>query len=117
MCHVHKKVHQAGKLCYVDASSSFEHLNNLITLLFTSCTIGAFLLGLIITSDEFEVTLEKAINMLKSILPPYAFFGHGPQVVPKVFLTDNSNAEHNALELYWPRGKLLFASILLSLYE
>ena len=117
ICRVHEKVRQAGELCYVNASSSFEHLNNSITLLFTSCTIGALPLGLIITSDEFEVTLEKAINMLKSILPPYAFFGRDPQVSPEVFLTNDSSAKCNALELCWPRGKLLFASILLSLYE
>ena len=57
-------------------------LNNSITLFYTSCTIVALPLGLFITSDEFEVTIEKAINLLKSILPPYEFFGHGPQVGP-----------------------------------
>lgn len=106
MCRVHEKVRQAGELCYMDASSSFEPLNNSITLFYTSCTIGALPLGLFITSDEFEVTLEKAINLLKSILPSYAFFGRGPQVGPEVFLTDDSSAERNALEICWPRGKL-----------
>uniref|UniRef100_U9SSX8 Uncharacterized protein n=1 Tax=Rhizophagus irregularis (strain DAOM 181602 / DAOM 197198 / MUCL 43194) TaxID=747089 RepID=U9SSX8_RHIID len=32
------------------------------------------------------------------------FFGHGPQVGPKVFLTDDSSAERNALKLCWPEG-------------
>ncbi|PKC72096.1 hypothetical protein RhiirA1_452730 [Rhizophagus irregularis] len=88
----------------MDASSSFEPLNNSITLLYTSCTIGALPLGLFITSDESEITLEKALNLLKLILPPYAFFGRGPQVGPEVFLTDDSSAERNALEICWPRG-------------
>ena len=89
----------------MDASSSFEPLNNSITRFYTSCAIGALSLGLFITSDEFEVTLEKAINLLKSILPPYAFFGRGPQLGPEVFLTDDSSAERNALQICWPRGK------------
>src|SRR5436305_5881470 len=64
MCRVHEKICQAGELCYMNASSSFESLNNSITLFYTSCVIGALPLELFITSDEFEVTLEKAINLL-----------------------------------------------------
>ncbi len=37
MCRVHEKIQQAGELCYMDASSSFEPLNTSITLFFTSC--------------------------------------------------------------------------------
>ncbi|RGB31967.1 hypothetical protein C1646_763435 [Rhizophagus diaphanus] len=48
---------------------------------------------------ESEIMLEKALNLLKTILPQHAFFGRGPQVGPKVFLTDDSSAERNALEL------------------
>jgi len=58
----------------MDSSASFEHLNMSITLLYTSCAVGALPLGLFITSDELEITLEKAINLLKTILPSYAFF-------------------------------------------
>ncbi|CAG8546273.1 3688_t:CDS:10, partial [Paraglomus occultum] len=79
---VHEKVPQARELCYMDASASFEHLNMSITLLYTSCAVGALPLGLFITSDELGITLEKAINLLKTILPGYAFFGHGPQNAP-----------------------------------
>ncbi|CAG8763923.1 5969_t:CDS:1, partial [Acaulospora morrowiae] len=60
MCRVHEKIPQTGELCYMDASASFEPLNTSITLLYTSCMIGALPLGLFITSDECEITLEKA---------------------------------------------------------
>src|SRR5205085_11987377 len=85
MCRVHEKVLQSGELCYMDASASFEPLNTSITLLYTSCAAGALPLGLFITSDELEITLEKALNLLKPILPQHAFFGRGPQIGPKVF--------------------------------
>ena len=65
MCWVHEKILQAGELCYIDASSSFKPLNTSITLLYTSCVIGTLSLRLFITSNEMEITLEKAINLLK----------------------------------------------------
>ncbi|PKY53879.1 hypothetical protein RhiirA4_426357 [Rhizophagus irregularis] len=104
MCRIHETVPQAGEICYMDASASFEPLNTSITLLYTSCAAGALPLGLFITSDELEITLEKALNLLKTILPPCAFYGRGAQVGPAVFLTDDSSAERNALELCWPQG-------------
>ncbi|GES92231.1 hypothetical protein GLOIN_2v1883854 [Rhizophagus clarus] len=103
MSRIHEKVPQAAEICYVDASASFEPLNTSITLLYTSCAIGALPLGLIVTSDELEITLEKAFNMLKTILPPHAFYGCGPQTGPILFLTDDSSAERNALELCFPK--------------
>ena len=59
MCRVHEKVPQSGELCYMDASASFEPLNTSITLLYTSCAASALPLGVLITSDETEITLEK----------------------------------------------------------
>ncbi|CAG8747131.1 8318_t:CDS:2, partial [Funneliformis caledonium] len=110
MSRVHEKVPQAGELCYVDASASFESLNTSITLLYTSCTIGALLLGLFIMSDKLEVTLERVINILKIILPSYAFYSREPQTGSILFLTDDSSAERNALELYYPKGICLLCT-------
>ena len=44
------------------------------------------------------------MDLLKTILPTYAFYGRGPRIGPMIFLTDDSSAERNALELCWPRG-------------
>ena len=64
MSQVHEKIQQACEICYMDASASFEPLNTSITLLYTSCAVGALPLGLFITSDESEITLEKAVIFL-----------------------------------------------------
>ena len=63
MSRVHEKDLQSGELCYMDASASFDPLNTSVTLLYTSCSAGALPLGVIITSDEYEVTLEKAVSI------------------------------------------------------
>ncbi|GES84086.1 hypothetical protein GLOIN_2v252347 [Rhizophagus clarus] len=110
MCRVHEKISQAGELCYMDASASFEQLNTSITLLYTSCTVGALPLGMFITSDELETTLKKAIGLLKTILPEYAFFRRSPLVGLVIFLTDDSSAERKALELCWPKGVRLLCT-------
>ncbi|CAB4443023.1 unnamed protein product [Rhizophagus irregularis] len=99
MCCIHEKILQAEEIYYVDASTSFEPLNTSITLLYTSCAAGTLPLGVLITSDESEIILEKVLNLLKMILPSYTFYGCGPQVGPIVFLTDDSSAERNVLEL------------------
>lgn len=107
MCRVHEKISQAGEICYVDASASFEPLNTSITLFYTSCIAGALPLGLIITSDELQITLENGMNILKGLLPQHAFSGRGSSVGPIVFLTDDSYAERNALATCWPQPKQL----------
>jgi len=92
-----------GEICYMDASASLKPLNTSITLFYTSCAIGALLIALFITSDELEITLEKAINLLKTIFPPHAFFGRGPQIGLMVFMTNDSSTKCNTLELCWPQ--------------
>ncbi|CAG8847485.1 13803_t:CDS:2, partial [Gigaspora margarita] len=110
MSRVHEKIRKAGEICYVDASASFEPLNTSITLLYTSCIAGALPLGLFITSDELEITIKEAINILKLILPQHAFFGRGCDVGPQNFLTDDSAAERNALKFCWPQSNLLLCT-------
>ncbi|RGB36648.1 hypothetical protein C1646_666803 [Rhizophagus diaphanus] len=105
MSRVHEKILQSSEICYMNASASFKPLNTSITLLYISCAVRALPLGLFITSDKLEITLEKALNLLKSILPQHAFYGRGVQLSPKIFLTDNSSVEWNALELCWPESK------------
>ncbi|GBB85256.1 hypothetical protein RclHR1_11810004 [Rhizophagus clarus] len=61
-------------------------------------------LGLFLTSGESKITIEFVINKLKSILPQNAFFGRGIDLGPSVFVTDDSAAERNAIELCWPKS-------------
>uniref|UniRef100_U9SYH7 Uncharacterized protein n=1 Tax=Rhizophagus irregularis (strain DAOM 181602 / DAOM 197198 / MUCL 43194) TaxID=747089 RepID=U9SYH7_RHIID len=40
------------KICYMDMSASFKSLNTSITLLYTSCAVGALFLGLFIITGQ-----------------------------------------------------------------
>ncbi|GES80853.1 hypothetical protein GLOIN_2v1883854 [Rhizophagus clarus] len=101
---LHQYNKELGEICYFDASSSFDSLNTSVTLLYTSCAAGALPLGLFLTSGESKITIEFVINKLKSILPQNAFFGRGIDLGPSVFVTDDSAAERNAIELCWPKS-------------
>ncbi|RIB21214.1 hypothetical protein C2G38_2177236 [Gigaspora rosea] len=107
---VHKEVRESSEICYMDASASFEPLNTSVTLLYTSCVAGALPLGVFITSDELAITIEKAINLLKLILPEYAFFGQGRDLGLQNFLTDDSAAKRKALNVCWPQSNRLLCT-------
>jgi len=44
------------------------------------------------------------------ILSPHTFYGRGSQKRPVVFLTNDSNAEQNALKLSYPGGVRLLCT-------
>lgn len=74
MGRVHEKIRQAGEICYMDASAAFDPLNTSITLLYTSCAVGALPLGVFFTSDESEKTLEKAVVIIPGFGDCYIAF-------------------------------------------
>ncbi|POG58479.1 hypothetical protein GLOIN_2v1488561 [Rhizophagus irregularis DAOM 181602=DAOM 197198] len=70
------------------------------------CVAGALPFDLFLTSDESEVTIEFAINKLKSILPSNAFFGRGVDLDPSMFMTDDSAAEQNIMNVEYQKFQL-----------
>ncbi|PKC17502.1 hypothetical protein RhiirA5_405823 [Rhizophagus irregularis] len=72
-----------------NSSASFDSLNTSIILLYMSYAADALPLGVLITLDELEITLEKGVEYSF----PHTFYGRGPQVRPMVFFTDDSSAE------------------------
>ena len=51
---------------------------------------------------------RRFVPPLPSILPKDAFFGRGPNAGPKIIMTDDSDAERNAVKKLWPNIELLF---------
>jgi hypothetical protein len=73
MLKVHQYVQQAGEICYIDASSSFESNNIPFTFIYTSNVAGALPLGIIATSDQTERTLSLAFKFYQEILLKHLF--------------------------------------------
>ena len=47
---------------------------------------GALPLAVVMTSGEDVSTMKQAFGILKTVLPPDAFFGRGPQVGPMAII-------------------------------
>ena len=63
-----------------------------------------------LTSDEREHTIQRALEMVKEILPPWALFGNGPNTGPQVFMIDDSSSERTAINKAWPSAVVLLCT-------
>ena len=61
----------------------------------------------VLITREDSSTMNFAFNLLKTILPSKAFYGRGPDLGPKMFMTDDSDTERSALHSAWPLAILL----------
>ena len=104
---VHKLLPQAGDIVYVDATSNLDRQDSKLVKFMTCSPAGGLPLGFIVTKSESEITLTAAFVKLKEVLPDFAFYGRGKDKGPVLFMTDDADAEINALHTVWPDAKLL----------
>jgi len=101
-----KRVHDlplSKDIVFVDSTSSCDPENHCITFLLTPCAAGAAPLGVIISKGQSEASYSSGFNLIKQNVKN-AFGGQG---YPSLFLTDNSDAEINALKTVWPQSRSL----------
>ena len=106
MQRVHGIIPQSGEIVMMDATSNLDRNDSKIFHLVCPSIVGALPLGEIITTREDSPTILFGLELLKSILPQNAFYGRG-ELGPEVFMTDDSDAERNALALAYPSAHLL----------
>ena len=73
----------------------------------TCSPAGGLPLGFVITPSESEDILRASFEALKEVLPEEAFNKRGKDKGPVIFMTDDADAEINALHAVWPDAKLL----------
>ena len=93
----------------MDATSNLDRNDCKVFHLVCGSLIGALPLGEIITTREDTPTILHGLELLKSILPDNAFHGRG-EMGPSCFMTDDCDAEKNALSGTWPTATLLLCS-------
>jgi len=98
-------IQQSSETVFCDSTAGLDRYNNPLFILSTSTPAGGIPLGCVITSGESEATITTALNKLTEVFPPNAFYGRGKQG-PKVFLTDDSSPERNAINNIWPEATL-----------
>ena len=107
MRRVHEKVPQSGELCLIDATSNLDRYDSKVFHIVCPSPVGSLPLATLITTREDTETVLFALELLKSVLPSYAFYGRGTSVGPHVIMTDDCEAEKKALAAAWPSSTLL----------
>ncbi|XP_066923705.1 uncharacterized protein [Clytia hemisphaerica] len=105
MIRVHRMVRESSEIVFIDSTSNLDEHNLRFFLLVTHSVAGALPLGIIITSDEREETIVKALTLYKGILPEEAFYNS--PTGPDIFMTDNCGELRNSLHKIWPDSTLL----------
>ena len=105
MSRVHEIIQQSGEMIFCDSTSCLEKYNCSLFILSTSSPAGGLPLAVAITSDEKQDTIQRAMQMIKEVVPVNAFYGN--QDGASVIMTDDSIAERNALKNVWPGATLL----------
>ena len=79
---------QSKDLVFLDSSLNMEEYNLHVFIMVTHSVCGALPLVIIVTSDEKEQTLVDALQLYKSSMPDFGFYGASLSG-PRVFMTDN----------------------------
>ena len=106
MLRVHKYVPAAGDICEVDSSSNMDRIGSHIFNFVCPSPAGALPLAQVITSVETEVVLTQAFQLLKSILPDYAWKQRG-QLGPRLFMSDDCESQMKSLRNVWGSSEVL----------
>ncbi|XP_043199331.1 uncharacterized protein LOC122369031 [Amphibalanus amphitrite] len=99
----------AGEVVFVDASGGMNRHGQRVFLLMCWSPAGGLPLGVIVSTSETEAVVDKAFRLLVGILPDGAFGGRGRRG-PLCFMTDDCQAERNALSAVWPEARLLLCT-------
>ena len=91
----------------MDSTSKLEEHNLRFFLVCTHSVAGALPLGIMLTSDEKEATMHKALDMLCNILPAGAFYSRGASCGPQVVMTDNCTELRQVIREKWSSTTLL----------
>ena len=100
---VHKIIPQSGDLLMMDATSNVDRSDSKIFHIMCPSSAGGLPLATLVTTREDTPTIEFGLELLKSILPSYAFYGRGPALGPALGITDDSESERQALLSAWPQ--------------
>ena len=90
---------QSAGVVFVDSTASCDAENHSITFMLTTCAAGAVPLAMFVTPGQSTNDYKLAFSLLQAELGSELFNGRG---FPEIFVTDDSDAEHSALEAIWP---------------
>lgn len=95
-----QNLHEASGIVFIDSTASCDSENNSVTFVLTASPAGAVPLAVIITTGQSETDYKQGFQLMKNCT------SFGGQPYPQVIMTDDSDAEQNALRSIWPESTL-----------
>lgn len=89
-------------IVFSDSTASCDAHNHAITFMLTPCAVGAIPLAVIVTKGQSLNDYKAGFELAKVCFGDNSF---GGQQFPKVFMTDDSEAERQGLKTIWPESK------------
>ena len=93
----------SDEIVYIDSSGSCDQTSTRVTFIFASLKIGAAPIACVLHTDETEANYTLAFMAVKEALES----GNDKKIQPSVIMTDDSEAERNALKCVYPKSSLL----------
>jgi len=90
---------ESGEVLFIDSSCK-------VFFIYTNSCAGGMLVGSLIVTSEATSIIVKGLELWKKILSPESLGKRG-QIGPRIFMTDDSLAERNALREVFPQTTLL----------
>lgn len=104
-----KRAHEqefSKEICFVDSSGSCDQMSTVITFIIGVSKVGGIPLACLLHTSQTEDNYRLIFQILKQHTP-HGFGGNGE---PKIFMTDDSSAERNALKNIYPQATLLLCT-------
>ena len=76
----------------------------------TPSPIGGLTLGFVVTSSETQLIMTEAFKLFQSLLPKDAFYKRGPNLGPALVMSDDCEAQLQALTAVWPQTQSLLCT-------
>lgn len=99
-------VHESGEILFIDASGNVDRYGCKVFLIYTDSCAGGLLICILILTSESSKIISLGLELWKKMLPQHALGGRGING-PKIFMSDDSAAERNALREAFPQSTLL----------
>jgi MULE transposase domain len=109
MKRIHAAVSQASELVFVDSTGTVDRDGHKVFQILTYNEVGGLPLGILITGSETTKDLVTATEMLRDLVGEDAFYKRAERG-PDIFMTDDCDAEKNALSTVWPESIVLLCT-------
>ncbi|KAI5695941.1 hypothetical protein M8J75_005780 [Diaphorina citri] len=99
----------SGNTVFIDSGGNMDWYNCRVFLLLCDSNVGGLPLGFFLSTSETEECISTGLELLKSILPA-SCFGDSTSKCSVQFMTDDCQAEINALRKIFPASDVLLCT-------